>query len=161
VDASLQLALLGRASLAALLGFAIGLERELRGKSAGDRTFALLAFAAAAVTGIGAEVLGPDGASRVIQGVVTGVGFLGAGLIFRRAPGDVRGLTTAASSWAATAIGVVVGMGAYVVATFGAALVLVILELDRIPPLRRIRAQAEAAGPTRHSQEMDPPTEDP
>jgi len=76
VDASLQLSLLGRASLAALLGFAIGLERELRGKSAGDRTFALLAFAAAAVTGIGAEVLGPDGASRVIQGVVTGVGFL-------------------------------------------------------------------------------------
>lgn len=68
MDASLQLALLGRASLAALLGFAIGLEREFRGKSAGDRTFALLAFAAAAVTGIGAEVLGPDGASRVIRG---------------------------------------------------------------------------------------------
>jgi putative Mg2+ transporter-C (MgtC) family protein len=161
VDASLQLALLGRASLAALLGFAIGLEREFRGKSAGDRTFALLAFAAAAVTGIGAEVLGPDGASRVIQGVVTGVGFLGAGLIFRRAPGDVRGLTTAASSWAATAIGVVVGMGAYVVATFGAALVLVILELDRIPLLRRIRAQAEAAGPAQRSEETDPPAEAP
>jgi putative Mg2+ transporter-C (MgtC) family protein len=110
------------------------------------------------VTGIGAEVLGPDGASRVIQGVVTGVGFLGAGLIFRRTPGDVRGLTTAASSWAATAIGVVVGMGAYVVAAFGAALVLVILELDRIPVLRKIRAQAEAAGPTQESQETDPPT---
>jgi putative Mg2+ transporter-C (MgtC) family protein len=159
VDASVQLSLLGRASLAALLGFAIGLEREFRGKSAGDRTFALLAFAAAAMTGIGAEVLGPDGASRVIQGVVTGVGFLGAGLIFRRAPGDVRGLTTAASSWAATAIGVVVGMGAYVVATFGAALVLVILELDRIPILRKIRAQAEAAGPTQRSQEPDLPPE--
>lgn len=159
MDLSLQLSLLGRASLAALLGFAIGLEREFRGKSAGDRTFALLAFAAAAVTGIGAEVLGPDGASRVIQGVVTGVGFLGAGLIFRRAPGDVQGLTTAASSWAATAIGVVVGMGAYVAATFGAALVLIILELDRIPILRRIRAQAEAAGPTRGSQEPDLPPE--
>jgi uncharacterized membrane protein YhiD involved in acid resistance len=63
VDASPQLALVGRASLAALLGFAIGLEREFRGKSAGDRTFALFAFAAAAVTGIGAEVLGPDGAT--------------------------------------------------------------------------------------------------
>lgn len=159
MDLSLQLSLLGRASLAALLGFAIGLEREFRGKSAGDRTFALLAFAAAAVTGIGAEVLGPDGASRVIQGVVTGVGFLGAGLIFRRAPGDVQGLTTAASSWAATAIGVVVGMGAYVAATFGAALVLIILELDRIPILRKIRAQAEAAGPTRGSQEPDLPPE--
>jgi putative Mg2+ transporter-C (MgtC) family protein len=160
VDLSLQFSLLGRASLAAFLGFAIGLERESRGKSAGDRTFALLAFAAAAVTGIGAEVLGPDGASRVIQGVVTGVGFLGAGLIFRRTPGDVRGLTTAASSWAATAIGVVVGMGAYVAASFGAAIVLVILELDRIPLLRRIRAQAEAAGPSQRSQEDDPSAED-
>jgi putative Mg2+ transporter-C (MgtC) family protein len=160
VDLSLQLSLLGRASLAALLGFAIGLEREFRGKSAGDRTFALLAFAAAGVTGLGAEVLGPDGASRVIQGVVTGVGFLGAGLIFRRAPGDVQGLTTAASSWAATAIGVVVGMGAYVVATFGAAIVLVILELDRIPLLRKIRAQAEAAGPTQRSQAGEPPAEE-
>ncbi len=109
------------------------------------------------MTGVGAEVLGPDGASRVIQGVVTGVGFLGAGLIFRTAPGDVRGLTTAASSWAATAIGVMVGMGAYVVATFGAALVLVILELDRIPVLRKIRAQAEAAEPTERSQEAEPP----
>jgi putative Mg2+ transporter-C (MgtC) family protein len=161
VDLSLQLSLLGRASLAALLGFAIGLEREFRGKSAGDRTFALLAFAAAAVTGIGSEVLGPDGASRVIQGVVTGVGFLGAGLIFRRAPGDVQGLTTAASSWAATAIGVVVGMGAYIAATFGAALVLVILELDRLPLLRRIRAQAESAGPRQRFGETDPPPEDP
>jgi uncharacterized membrane protein YhiD involved in acid resistance len=59
VDSSLQLALLGRASLAALLGFAIGLEREFRGKSAGDRTFALLAFAAAAVTGIGPRCSDP------------------------------------------------------------------------------------------------------
>jgi hypothetical protein len=50
-----------------------------------------------------------------------------------------------------------VGMGAYVVATFGAALVLVILELDRIPVLRKIRTQAEVAGPTERSQEADPP----
>lgn len=161
MDLSLQLSLLGRASLAALLGFAIGLEREFRGKSAGDRTFALLAFAAAAVTAIGAELLGPDGASRVIQGVVTGVGFLGAGLIFRRAPGDVQGLTTAASSWAATAIGTVVGIGGYVAATFGAALVLVILELDRIPLLRKIREQAESAGPSHRSDETEPPFEGP
>jgi putative Mg2+ transporter-C (MgtC) family protein len=146
MDASLQLTVLGRAALAALFGFAIGLEREYRGKSAGDRTFALLAFAAAAISAIGAEALGADGASRVIQGLITGVGFLGAGLIFRRAPGDVRGLTTAAGSWAVTAIGVVVGVGAYLTAAVGAALILVILELDSIPVLRKIRERAEAAG---------------
>jgi putative Mg2+ transporter-C (MgtC) family protein len=146
VDTDLQLTLLGRAALAALLGFVIGLEREFRGKSAGDRTFALLALAAAAITGVGAELLGPDGSSRVIQGVITGVGFLGAGLIFRRSPGDVRGLTTAAGSWAAAAIGVVVGVGAYLAAALTAGLVLLILELDAIPVLRKIRERAEASG---------------
>jgi putative Mg2+ transporter-C (MgtC) family protein len=146
VDIDLQFTLLGRAALAALLGFLIGLEREYRGKSAGDRTFALLSFAAALITGMGAELLGPDGTSRVIQGVVTGVGFLGGGLIFRRSPGDVLGLTTAASSWAVTAVGVIVGVGGYLVATLGTALVLVILELDSIPVLRRIRQRTEASG---------------
>ena len=145
MDIDLQLTLLGRAGLAALLGFLIGLEREYRGKSAGDRTFALLSFAAALITGMGVELLGPDGTSRVIQGVVTGVGFLGAGLIFRRSPGDVLGLTTAASSWAVTAVGVVVGVGGYLVAALGTALVLVILELDSIPVLRKIRERAETA----------------
>jgi putative Mg2+ transporter-C (MgtC) family protein len=150
MDIATQLTILGRAALGAAIGFAIGLERESRGKSAGDRTFALLAFAAAAVVGVGAE-LGPDGASRVIQGVVTGVGFLGAGLIFRQAPSDVRGLTTAAGSWAATAIGSLAGIGAYMAAAFGGALVLVILELDRLPLLQRIREQAEAAAPGRRA----------
>jgi putative Mg2+ transporter-C (MgtC) family protein len=149
VDADLQLVLFGRAALAALLGFAIGLEREYRGKSAGDRTFALLAFAAAAVTGVGAELLGPDGTSRVIQGVVTGVGFLGAGLIFRRSKSDVRGLTTAASAWGVTGIAILVGLGAYLTAALGAALILLILEFDAIPALRRIHERAESAGSRR------------
>lgn len=147
MDVDLQLALLGRSALAALFGFAIGLEREYRGKSAGDRTFALLAFAAAGVTGAGVELLGANGASRVIQGVLTGVGFLGAGVIFRRSPGDVRGLTTAACSWAVTAIGIVVGARAYLLGALSAVLILVVLEFDSIPALRRIHARAEGAAP--------------
>jgi putative Mg2+ transporter-C (MgtC) family protein len=153
VDTTVQLTILGRAAIAAVLGFLIGLEREYRGKSAGDRTFALLAFAAATITGLGAEILGPDGTSRVIQGVVTGVGFLGAGLIFRRSPHDVRGLTTAASSWAVTAVGVIAGAGGYAVAILGTALVLFILELDSLPLLRKIRERAEGAGGTRDGSE--------
>jgi putative Mg2+ transporter-C (MgtC) family protein len=148
MDVEVQLTLIGRAALGALLGFVIGIEREFRGKSAGDRTFALLAFAAAGFTAAAALLLGRGGASRVIQGVAAGVGFLGAGLIFQRKPTDVRGLTTAASAWAATAIGTVTGLGAYLMAALGTALVLVILELDRIPLLRRIREQAEVAAPS-------------
>lgn len=146
VDAATQLTLLGRAALAALLGFAIGLERESRGKTAGERTFALLALAAAGVTGLGSLLLGPDAESRIVQGILAGVGFLGAGVIFRRGMGDVRGLTTAAGAWAATAIGILAGAGAYLASVLGAVLVLVILELDQIPVLRRIHDRAESPG---------------
>jgi putative Mg2+ transporter-C (MgtC) family protein len=74
----------------------------------------------------------------VIQGVMTGVGFLGAGLIFQREQGVVLGLTTAASVWAIAAVGVLAGSGAYVASIIGAALVVFILELDRLPLLRRV-----------------------
>lgn len=143
MDATLQLTLLGRAALGALLGLVIGVEREYRGKAAGERTFALLAFAAAAFAAMGSLLLGPAGTSRVIQGVVTGVGFLGAGLIFQRKPTDIRGLTTAAGAWAATAIGTIVGLGAYLVGSLLALIVLVILELDSIPFLRKLRERGE------------------
>lgn len=139
VDASVQLTLLGRAALAALLGFAIGLEREYRGKSAGERTFALLAIGAAGFTGAGALLADPSGTSRVIQGVVAGMGFLGAGVIFRRSETGVKGLTTAAGAWAASAIGVLVGLGAYLASVLITLLVLLLLELDQVPVLRRIR----------------------
>lgn len=143
-----QLTLLGRAALAAILGFAIGLERESRGKSAGERTFALLAFAAAAVTGLGSLLLDTAAASRIVQGTLAGVGFLGAGVIFRRGMGDVRGLTTAAGAWAATAIGIIAGFGAYLAAVLGTVLVLIILEMDQVPFLRRIHDRAETPGET-------------
>ncbi|HEY7755544.1 MAG TPA: MgtC/SapB family protein [Actinomycetota bacterium] len=149
MDVEVQLALFGRAALAALLGFVIGLEREYRGKAAGDRTFALLAFAAAAITATGVEVFGLEGTSRVIQGVVAGVGFLGAGLIIRGSQTHVRGLTTAASSWAVTGVAILVGVGAYLTAALGTVLVLLILEFDAIPALRRIRDLAESGGADR------------
>ncbi|MGH2591151.1 MAG: MgtC/SapB family protein [Actinomycetota bacterium] len=144
MELSEQLTILGRGALAAALGLVIGLERETRGKAAGERTFALLALGAAAFVAVGIAVF-PGSADRVIQGVAAGVGFLGAGVIFQR-EADVQGLTTAASAWAAAAIGVVVGLGAYVAAALATAVVLIILELDQIPVLRKIREQAESAG---------------
>jgi putative Mg2+ transporter-C (MgtC) family protein len=106
MDLPVQATLIGRMALGAFLGYVIGFEREYRGKSAGERTFGLLALRAAAVTGVGALFF-PLSAEKVIAGVITGVGFLGAGLIFRErdmtGQGQVLGLTTAASSWAAAA----------------------------------------------------------
>ena len=139
----IQVTLFLRAALAALLGFLIGLEREYRGKSAGDRTFALLALGAAAIVGTGDQLLGSDATSRVIQGVVTGVGFIGGGLIFRGEGGGVRGLTTAAGAWAATGVGILCGAGAYLAAPLTTVLIVVILELESIPILRRVHERAE------------------
>jgi len=73
--------------------------------------------------------------------VVTGVGFLGAGLIFREATGSVLGLTTAAAAWAVAAVGVLVGAGAYLSGILATVLVLFILELNRLPVMRRFDAR--------------------
>src|ERR671923_95016 len=88
--------------------------------------------------------IGRASVDRIVQGIAAGVGFLGGGVIFRREAG-VQGLTTAASAWAVAAIGVVAGLGAYVAAVLVTALVLIILELDQIPLLRRMSERAEAA----------------
>lgn len=136
MDLTEQLVLIGRVSLAAFLGYVIGLERAYRGKDAGDRTFALLALGAAAFVGLGMELF-VFSADRVIQGVATGVGFLGAGIIFR-AEGGVHGLTTAAASWAAAAIGALAGAGLYLSAALITVLTLVVLELHQVEILRRL-----------------------
>ncbi len=133
--------MVGRIALAAVLGYAIGWEREFRGKPAGQRTFALVALGAAAFTGLAVEQL-PGGASRIIQGVVTGVGFLGAGLIFRTRE-EVHGLTTAASAWSVAAVGVLVGVGEYVLGMVTTALVFLILELNYLPAVRRLDARRQ------------------
>jgi putative Mg2+ transporter-C (MgtC) family protein len=142
-------AAIGRMALAAALGYAIGFERELRGKSAGERTFALIALGTAALVSLGSE-FGVAAASRVIQGVAAGIGFIGAGLIFQREQGMVLGLTTAAAVWAVAAVGVLVGAGAYVAAILGTLLAVFILVLDKLPVIRRVeprRLREEQAEP--------------
>src|SRR6476646_399640 len=88
-----------RLSVAALAGVALGLNRDLRGKPTGVRTLGLVGLASAvAVLAVGSD--SADAASRVIQGIVTGIGFLGAGVIIRNETGKrVHGLTTAACVW--------------------------------------------------------------
>jgi putative Mg2+ transporter-C (MgtC) family protein len=142
--------LVGRMTIGAVLGYAIGFERELRGKSAGERTFALIGLGTAALVALGVQ-FSNDGASRVIQGVAAGIGFLGAGLIFQQKRGTVIGLTTAAAVWAVAAVGVLVGAGAYVAGILGTALAVFILVLDKLPMARwieprRLRGDQDGRG---------------
>jgi putative Mg2+ transporter-C (MgtC) family protein len=110
--------------LAGLLGGFIGLERELRGYPAGIRTLALVTLGATLFTDI-SQLLG--GNDRVAAQIVTGIGFLGAGVIFREGL-TVRGITTAATIWSSAAIGMAIGLEMYVVAALGALFIFILLE---------------------------------
>jgi putative Mg2+ transporter-C (MgtC) family protein len=132
VDTGDQLLILGRLALSAILGAFIGLERELRGYPAGVRTVALVAVGSALFTEV-SRITGTE--DRIAAGIVTGIGFLGAGLIFREGY-TVRGITTAATVWSAAAIGMAVGRELYLVAGLGSLLVFALLEAR--PVVRRM-----------------------
>jgi putative Mg2+ transporter-C (MgtC) family protein len=124
-----------RFSLAVGLGAGIGFQRERAGKSAGLRTHILVSSGAALFTLV--SVYGFSGAvvdiSRVAAGVVVGVGFIGAGVIFRgRREEEVAGLTTAATIWVTAAIGLAAGAGLYLVSVIATAIITVILLLPKI-----------------------------
>jgi putative Mg2+ transporter-C (MgtC) family protein len=104
---------LARVVVAALLGGLLGAERERAGKAAGLRTHMLVALGAALFVLFPAEAgMSTSDLSRVVQGVATGIGFIGAGTILKRAESDeIQGLTTAASIWLTAAIGMAVGAG--------------------------------------------------
>jgi putative Mg2+ transporter-C (MgtC) family protein len=127
-----QLAHLAVRLLAAtLLGAAIGLQRERAGKPAGLRTHILVALGTTVFVMAGAGAgMSSDGLSRVIQGIITGIGFIGAGSILKlEREQDIQGLTTAAGIWMTAAIGVAVGLGSLGVALLSTFLTLIILSL--------------------------------
>lgn len=122
-----------RMVVAAIFGSVIGFEREVAGKEAGIRTHALVTLGTCVfvVSGI-AYGMNSDGLSRVIQGIVTGLGFIGAGSILKlNEERDIRGLTTSAGIWMAAAIGVAVGLGEIglgLVATIVAVIILAVVK---------------------------------
>ena len=117
IDAWAQLTVLIDGALAAVLGSIIGLERDRAGKSAGPRTMALVGAAAATIVALGA-VMDTNARygdpTRALHAVITGIGFLGAGLIFNSKRNGVQGVTTAATVFATAAMGVTATMGAMV-----------------------------------------------
>ncbi len=112
--------------ISGILGFLIGFERKTRGKEAGIRTHTLVCIGAALMTVVGMHGFGPaaDGA-RVAAQIVTGVGFLGAGIIVYR-QNEVKGLTTAAGVWATAGIGMACGTELYVLAISATAFIIAI-----------------------------------
>lgn len=127
-----ELEAIGRLLLAAVLGFVIGLERESVGQSAGERTHALVALGSAAFTVPSITAFPGSDMSRVAAGVVTGLGFLGAGTILKNADTRIHGLTTAAGIWAVGAVGMAIGSGMYVLGLVAAVITGAILLSERM-----------------------------
>jgi putative Mg2+ transporter-C (MgtC) family protein len=125
----------GHLVVAVVLTYLLGFERDLRGAPAGDRVFALI--------GIGSGLVGiiaVHGAPNALAGAITGIGFIGGGLVFRQSAGSgvggreqvVLGLTTAAAIFAAAAIGAAAGQGRLLVAVVATALALLVLEIRHV-----------------------------
>lgn len=106
-----------RLGSAVIIGSTIGLNRELHGKPAGLRTHALVSLGAAVATMVALQLPDrstlpdPNAIGRIVQGILTGIGFLGAGVILHDPAGHVAGLTTAATIWICAALGIVCGLG--------------------------------------------------
>jgi putative Mg2+ transporter-C (MgtC) family protein len=132
---------------AMILGGIIGIQRERSGKAAGFRTHMMVCLGTAVFVSTCASVgMASDAVSRVIQGLATGIGFIGAGTILKlESEAEIKGLTTAAGIWMTAAIGITVGLGAVGVAMISSILALIILALAQ--PIEDFFHQRRGAKP--------------
>ncbi len=131
--------------IAFVLGGAIGWVREMEGKTAGLRTHILVCVGSALFMMLSAEMMLQSGIAdpgRIAAGVVTGIGFIGAGCILQ-ARGAIKGITTAASIWITAAIGIASGTGFYVGAVTAAIITLITLQLLRMVEKRIIKTKEQ------------------
>lgn len=142
IDIWQQFSIIIDGTIAATLGSIIGWERDRAGKSAGPRTMALVGTSAAIVVSIG-EVLDVNAKfgdpTRALHAIITGIGFLGAGLIFTDKRGGIQGVTTAATIFATAAMGVSVGLGFQVVGVGLTMIILIILRSSHVREVTRRR----------------------
>lgn len=144
MDISTELTLLPRLLIATALGSIIGYEREIHGRAAGIRTYAAVSLGAAMFTIINAHVPNLSDQTRIVSNIVTGIGFLGAGIIFRDSGnGLITGLTTAATLWATAAVGVAAGFGMYVISTFSTVILFLLLYLNNAPFIKRLKSKSK------------------
>lgn len=129
---------LWRSGLAALIGTAIGWERRASGSPVRARILALVAMTATALTAIGLQMSLGD-LSRILAGLLSGVGFIGAGVLMGDNKGEIRGLTTAAALWATTGVSIVIGLGYVVLGLLLALMVYFFISWDDWPLFTRLR----------------------
>lgn len=126
-----------RLVLAVIAGGLIGLEREVVHKPAGLRTHMLVCLGSALFTLITIEAFPSGDPIRIAAGIAMGIGFLGAGTIFK-SKDEVHGLTTAASIWAVAAVGMGIGLGYYLITAVAVILIFVILHLNKLEFFKRL-----------------------
>ncbi|MDP1763691.1 MAG: MgtC/SapB family protein [Sediminibacterium sp.] len=131
MDINVELIIVSKLIVSFLLGAFIGFDRERHGRDAGIRTYAAVCIGATLFTAIANHLVSDATAvSRVIANIVTGVGFLGAGIIYRNnSAGTSHGLTTAATVWCTSAVGVAVGLNMFIIAIVAALALYFLLSL--------------------------------
>ena len=129
-----------RTNLAVLLGLAIAWERKASGAPVRGKSIVLATMTCAALTAASMQVYG-DEAERVVAGIVTGVGFLGAGMILRSATGEVRGQTSAAGLWTMSLVGITVGSGQEILGILLTLMAYVIIAWDEWPLVTRLKGR--------------------
>jgi putative Mg2+ transporter-C (MgtC) family protein len=124
-----QYSIEARIILSTLVGSVIGAEREIRGKAAGIRTFAILCLTSCLLTTMSVNAPGIHDSTRVVGQIISGVGFLCGAVIWKKDNSSIEGLTTAASLFCISGIGIAIGYGFEYFAIFSAVIVFIVMEL--------------------------------
>lgn len=138
MDIQTELLLLPRLGLAVLLGVLIGIDRETDGHDAGIRTYAAVCLGAALLTIINTHIEVVD-QTRIVANIVSGIGFLGAGIIFKdNSTNSIVGLTTAATVWATAGVGIALGFGMYLLSITSTLLIILLLVARKLPYFKKV-----------------------
>lgn len=135
-----------RVVIAAALGGFVGWERQWHGREAGIRTYAAVSLGACVFALVSTHVTGGNNPHVIAAGVVTGIGFLGAGVIVRE-QGNIAGLTTAATLWSTASVGLAVGYGMYLLGALVSLIVFGLLAAHHLPGWNRLKHDRHAEQP--------------
>jgi len=156
MDINIELGIAFRLFIAFMLGAFVGLERERHGSPAGIRTYAAVSLGAALFTLIGLHSEDATAASRLAANIVTGIGFLGAGIIYKdNRKGYTHGLTTASTIWATAAIGVAVAYSMFIVAIASAVAIYFLLSLHHFHWYIKIKQKCEIKKNHKHDDDNE------
>lgn len=156
IDIKIELIFVAKLFVAFLLGAFVGLERERHGSPAGIRTYAAVSLGAALFTLIGLHSNDTTSAARIAANIVTGIGFLGAGIIYKdNTKGFTHGLTTASTIWATAAIGVAVAYSMFIVAVASAVAIYFLLSLHHFQWYVRIKMKWEIKNNHKHGDDNE------